>query len=64
MTMFMLPKTTILGREKIRRRFFWQGGKLNKKYHLVRWEKICRAKKNGGLGFKDLKRMNVSLLCK
>jgi hypothetical protein len=25
MSMFLLPKTTILGMEKIRRRFFWQG---------------------------------------
>jgi hypothetical protein len=62
--MFLLPKTTILEMEKIRRWFFWQGGRLKKKYHLVRWEKVCRAKKYGGLGFRDLRWMNVSLLCK
>jgi hypothetical protein len=64
MLMFLLPKTTVLGMEKIRRNFFWQGDRLKKKYHLVRWEKVCRVKKYGGLGFKDLRRMNVSLLCK
>jgi hypothetical protein len=31
---------------------------------LVRWAKICKDKKNGGLGIKNLRRMNVSLLCK
>jgi hypothetical protein len=35
-----------------------------KKYHLVRWEIICKSKKKGGLGIEDLKRMNISLLCK
>lgn len=31
---------------------------------MVRWTKICKHKKKGGLGINDLKKMNVSLLCK
>jgi len=31
---------------------------------LVKWEIICKSKKKGGLGVKDLEKMNVSLLCK
>jgi hypothetical protein len=46
MSMFLLPKTTVENMEKIRR-FFWQGGRLKKKYHLVRWEKVCKARKKG-----------------
>jgi hypothetical protein len=64
MSTFLLPKTTIERMEKIRRRFFWQGGKLKRKYHLVKWEKVCKAKKKGGLGLKVLRYMNISLLCK
>jgi hypothetical protein len=64
MLMFLLPKTTIEKMEKIRRRFFWQGGKLKKKYHLVRWDKVCKSKKKGVLGIKDLRKMNIGLLCK
>jgi hypothetical protein len=64
MSMFFLPKTTVENIEKIRRKFFWQGGRLKKKYHLVRWEKVCKVRKKGGLGLKDLRRMNISLLCK
>jgi hypothetical protein len=36
MYMFLLPKTTIERMENIRRMFFWQGGKLKRKYHLVK----------------------------
>jgi hypothetical protein len=45
MFMFLLPKTSIEKMEKTRKRFFWQGGKLKKKYHLVKWEKIWKSKK-------------------
>jgi hypothetical protein len=31
---------------------------------VVRWSKFCRSKKNGGLGIKNLRLMNISLLCK
>jgi hypothetical protein len=37
---------------------------LKKKYHLVKWAKICRSKKKGGLGIKIFRRLNISLLCK
>jgi hypothetical protein len=37
---------------------------MKKKYHLVKWVKITKPKSKGGLGIKDLRRMNISLLCK
>ena len=40
------------------------GGGTKKKYHLVKWVKICKSKEKGGHGIKDIRRMNVSLLCK
>jgi hypothetical protein len=61
MSMFLLSKTVIKRMDKLRRKFFWQGGSLKKKYHLVKWSKICKAKKKGGLGVKNLRKMNVSL---
>jgi hypothetical protein len=64
MSMYLLPKTVIKRMDKNRRKFFWQGGSLRKKYHLVQWNKICRSKKKGGLGIKNLRKLNVSLLCK
>ena len=35
-----------------------------KKYHLVAWKTICLSKTRGGLGIKDITKMNISLLCK
>ena len=39
-------------------------GGTKKKYHLVKWEIICKSKKKGGIGIKNLKWLNISLLCK
>lgn len=63
MSVYLLPKTTVNHLDKIRRTFFWQGRESKRKYHLVRWEIICKSKRKGGLGIKDL-RMNISLFCK
>jgi hypothetical protein len=64
MSMYLLPKTVIKKIDGTRKRFFWQGGGVKKKYHFVKWMLIVRPKKKGGLGVKDLRRMNLSLLCK
>jgi hypothetical protein len=64
MSMYLLPKTTTKKLDKQRRTFFWQGGSTKKKYRLIRWEIICKSKKKGGLGIKDIRKMNISLLCK
>lgn len=64
MSLYWLPKTIVDNLDKQRRSFFWQGGGQKRKYHLVKWEVICRSKKKGGLGIKDIRKMNASLLCK
>ena len=64
MSMYWLPVSTIEKMDSVRKRFFWQGGSLKKKYHLVKWTKISKPKDKGGLGIKNLRRMNISLLCK
>ena len=63
MSMYLLPKT-ILNTLDRQRSFFWQGGGSRKKYHLVKWESLCKSKRKGGLGLKDIRKMNVSLLSK
>lgn len=64
MSIYLLPKTMIKEFDKDRRKFFWQGGHVKRKYHLVRWTKICKSKRKGGLGIKDIRKTNLSLLCK
>lgn len=51
MSIYLLPKTVLHKLDKIRRKFFWQGGGTKKKYHLIRWTKICKSKKRGGLWY-------------
>ena len=64
MSMSLLHKTIIKKIDVIRKRFFWQGGGTKRKYHLVKWSRICQTKEKGGLGVKDQRKMNISLLCK
>jgi hypothetical protein len=64
MSLYLLPKAVIYKLDKIRRSFFWHGGGVKKKYHLVRWTKICKSQKKGGLSIKDIRKINLSLLCK
>ena len=47
MFVYSLPKTTVKKLDKIRATFFWQGGGTKRKYHLVKWTKICKIKKKG-----------------
>jgi hypothetical protein len=63
MSMFLLYKIVIKRIDRGRRKFFWES-KMKKSYHLIKLDKICRAKKNGGLGIKDLRKLNISLLVK
>lgn len=47
MSVYLLPKTIIKRLDKIRRTSFWQGGGTKKKYHLVKWDIICKSKQQG-----------------
>ena len=49
---------------RIQREFLWGGVEGSKKISWVKWESVCRHKSNGGLGIKDIRIMNVSLLVK
>ena len=64
MSMFLLSKKVIGKLDKHRKRFFWQEHEDRKRYHLVKWSRICRSKNKGGLGVKDLRKQNISLLTK
>jgi len=56
MSIYLLPKTIISKMDKIRRTLFWQGGGTKRKYHLVKWLKICKVKKRVVLGLKTFKK--------
>ena len=64
MSCFKLPKGLILELETHIRKFWWGYDGSNKKVHWMKWEKLCEDKGKGGMGFKDIKKFNDSLLAK
>lgn len=50
--------------EKTCRDFIWRSTVDKRKCHLVAWEKICRPKQQGGLGFSNLRLLNKAHIMK
>ena len=48
----------------MQRDFLWQGGCLDRKPHLVKWDKVCLEKEHGGLGLRKFSLLNKALLGK
>jgi hypothetical protein len=49
---------------RIQREFLWGGVKGGKKISWVKWSVVCRDRKKGGLGVRDVRLVNLSLLAK
>lgn len=64
MCIFPTPANVITRIDKIRRDFFWQGTVDKNKFHLVKWEELTVGKKAGGVGMRNLKAQNQSLMMK
>jgi len=50
--------------DSIRAKFLWQGADEKFKYHMAKFEMVCRPKDQGGLGIINTKIMNECLLVK
>lgn len=64
MSSVMLPKSTLASLDKISRSFLWESSAERRKQHLLSWKMVCRPKKNGGLGIRSAKDMNLVLVSK
>jgi hypothetical protein len=49
---------------RIQREFLWGGVRGGRKICWVNWKRICQPKSKGGLGVRDVRRVNLSLLAK
>jgi hypothetical protein len=59
-----MPKKVWKELIKIQRVFLWAGLSKHSKTCWVKWDVICKPKKEGGLGVRNLRLVNVSLLAK
>jgi len=49
---------------KIQRDFLWGGARGGRKLCWVKWKVVCQPRSNGGLGVRDIRLVNFSLLAK
>ncbi|XP_057249417.1 uncharacterized protein LOC130590851 [Beta vulgaris subsp. vulgaris] len=64
MGVYKLPVAVIQEIHSAMARFWWGGRGDERKMHWLSWEKMCKPKCMGGLGFKDLAVFNDALLGK
>jgi hypothetical protein len=64
MSLFPLPTSVANHIEKFQCDFLWGGLSEEFKYHLERWPKVCTPISEGGLGIRNLLRLNHALLGK
>ncbi|KAL9661428.1 hypothetical protein QQ045_026252 [Rhodiola kirilowii] len=58
----ILPKIVIHAVNAICAKFLWKGNCEKKGGHLVKWNDVCKSKEEGGLGLKNIERMNLAMV--
>lgn len=61
MQSFTLPPIVLSSLDKCYKIFFWDKAPDAKSPNLIRWDKVCRTKKIGGLGLKKAKTNDIAL---
>ncbi|WMV24199.1 hypothetical protein MTR67_017584 [Solanum verrucosum] len=64
MSLFPIPVKVVKKLDKLRRNFLWKSNKEGKGYNLVNWKNVLLSKERGGLGIRNLRLQNESLLMK
>ncbi|XP_073019495.1 uncharacterized mitochondrial protein AtMg00310-like [Primulina eburnea] len=64
MACFKIPDAICADIERACANFWWGLDKGRKRMHWTTWKELCRPKRMGGMGFKDLKLFNKSLIAK
>ena len=64
MNCFKIPDSLCSELNSLISNFWWGQCDKERKLAWVAWEKMCKSKADGGMGFKDLKPFNLALLAK
>jgi hypothetical protein len=64
MSIYLIPKGLCHKMESMISNFWWGSNVDSKKIHWTSWEKSCKQKQEGGMGFRNLTTFNQALLAK
>ncbi|XP_019164478.1 PREDICTED: uncharacterized protein LOC109160650 [Ipomoea nil] len=64
MSIFLLPLTLCSSLERLMNRYWWGRNDREDGIHWYAWDRMCKPKRYGGMGFKRLHQFNLALLGK
>ncbi|XP_019189682.1 PREDICTED: uncharacterized protein LOC109184096 [Ipomoea nil] len=64
MSIYLIPITLCASLERLMNRYWWGHGGQGSSIHWLAWDRMCKPKKHGGMGFKRLHEFNLALLAK
>lgn len=65
MSIFILPMQTCTDMERIMTKFWWKSStKKDRSITWMCWDRMCRKKSQGGMGFRKLRDFNIALVGK
>ncbi|KAL9671356.1 hypothetical protein QQ045_008924 [Rhodiola kirilowii] len=59
---YFLPRKVLKVVNSICARFLWNGKAVGRGCHLISWKTMCRDKKEGGLGIRNIELMNDAMM--
>ena len=62
--MFKIPKKICDDINSMLAKYWWGQIRNGKKIHWIKWEKLCKSKEKGGMGFRDIHALNLAMLAK
>lgn len=62
MSCFLLPRSFCDELNKLMAGFWWNNSNEDRKIHWISWEKLCKPKDEGGMGFRHLYAFNLAML--
>ena len=62
--LFKLPNAICDKINSLLSNYWWGQTKDEKKIHWINWENLCKDKKKGGMGFRDISAFNLAMLAK
>ena len=64
MSCFLLPKVLCVEFDSIINNYWWKHSQRQHGVHRMKWQKMCRSKALGEMGFRNMAQFNIAMLCK